>query len=349
MKEYFNSPDSPNQAMEEKIGENIKKLKDIFPNYIAEKLGRSLGEIEKNTYSKLFVTLTEIPEMLLKGALETVPYNALQELAGDLGYDGNFQITNLESFNKILIDLHTLAAVPMGNISLSFGAETTLSGSINDNSEDDSTISTLTENSSISHNNAISPDKDLNINNSTSSSVKKEEEKKRIKELTFTITLKGKDKEPKIIPFEFENIPPKEAINKVVESVKKGCIEGYNKTEIPCHPELVGLLAALKDKLGSKSIITITIPEQGLNNIENNPNIKAILQDYERADKKVFLNKSDEIKYNKLLTKYEVKPSSNDYDLNNLSIPRNRSNAGVKPPTKKQDLKPAIPTRRLSK
>ena len=67
--------------MADKIGENIKKLKDIFPNYIAEKLGRSLEEIEKNAYSKLFVTLTEIPEMLLKGALETAPNNALQELA----------------------------------------------------------------------------------------------------------------------------------------------------------------------------------------------------------------------------------------------------------------------------
>ena len=347
MEKYSDSSDSQNQVMEDKIGENIKNLKDIFPNYIAEKLGRSLEEIEKNAYNNLFATLTEILEMLLKGALETVPNNALQELAGDLGYDGNFQITNLESFNKILIDLHTLAAVPMGNISLSFGAETTLSGGISDNSEDDSTISTLTEASSSSHNNAISPDKDLNINNSTSSSVKKEEEKKRIKELTFTITLKGK--EPKIIPFEFENIPPKEAINKVVESIKKECIEGYNKTEIPYHPELVGLLAALKDKLGSKSVITITISEQWLNNIENNPNIKAILQDYERADKKVFLNKSDEIKYNELLTKYEVKPSSSDHDLNNLSIPSNKWNAGVKPPTKKQDLKPAIPTRRMSK
>jgi hypothetical protein len=324
MEKYSDSSDSQNQVMEDKIGENIKNLKDIFPNYIAEKLGRSLEEIEKNAYNNLFATLTEIPEILLKGDLETVPYNALQELAGDLGYDGNFQITNLESFNTILIDLHTLAAFPMGNISSSLGPETTLS-----------------------NNNAISPENDLKINNTTSSSVKKEEEKKRIKELTFTITLKGKDKEPKIIPFEFENIPPKEAINKVVESVKKGCIEDYNKTEIPCHPELVGLLAALKDKLGSKSIITITIPEQGLNNIENNPNIKAILQDYERADKKVFLNKSDEIKYNKLLTKYEVKPSSNDYDLNNFSIPSNKLNEGVNPSIKKQVLKPAMTTRRM--
>ncbi|MFB1040798.1 MAG: hypothetical protein QMC35_10105 [Polaribacter sp.] len=349
MEKYSDSSDSQNQVMEDKIGENIKKLKDIFPNYIAEKSRKSHKEDGEVNYNKLFDTLGKIPEMLLKGDLETVHYDALQELAGDLGYDGNFQITNLESFNTILIDLHTLAAVPMGNISLSFGAETTLSGSISDNSEDDSTISTLTEASSSSHNNAISPDKDLNINNSTSSSVKKEEEKKLIKQLTFTITLKGKDKEPKIIPFEFENIPPKEAINKVVESIKKECIEGYNKTEIPYHPELVGLLAALKDKLGSKSVITITISEQWLNNIENNPNIKAILQDYERADKKVFLNKSDEIKYNELLTKYEVKPSSSDHDLNNLSIPSNKWNAGVKPPTKKQDLKPAIPTRRMSK
>jgi hypothetical protein len=394
--------------MEGEIGKNIKKLKEIFPIYIEEKSGKLLEENEKNGYNTLFATLTEIPKILLKGTLETESkyISVLEELAGDLGYDGNFEITNLDSFNTILIGLYKLAAVPMGKAgenldeknsganastisydtnsvasdifsqisfpsgnveaqpdqnlstfshdfysnsnSLSFGDETTLSGSGSHNSEGDSKISTITEASSISNNNAISSDKDLNINNSTSPSVKKEEEKKLKKELTFAITLKGKNKEHKIIPVEFKNITTKEAINKVLEAVKKEFIEGYNKTEIPYHPELVGLLEAFKDKLGSKSIITITISEQWLNNIENIPNIKAILQDYERADKKVFLNASDQKKYNELLTKYEVKPSFSKDDLNNFSIPINRWDEGVKPSTEKLNKNARKPNRQIS-